>query len=181
MMEIQDAMKETGKVECEEYPSYYAEWHGGNLAFLTKAGDKYQGLLAHERILADDWQPYHAKEEIRPSEAGELWELWEYIKNDQKTLWFTIRHGLEEIRMTEQTGQTYTLRGMQYVSHGSTGWKRLHPPVSDAEEIVIEGVTWGRGDGGVIVPAGPGISIKLRAMLDKPPCIMKLSAPKEQP
>ena len=60
--------------------------------------------------------------------------------------------------------------------HNQNGWKRLYPPVCEGEEIVIEGVKWGRRDGWSVPFEGiEGISFS--GFLNKPPMIMKLIIP----
>ena len=88
-MNIQDALKNTGKAKRPLSNDYYAaideedvlRWYGQDVH--NKANE-----VQLSGVLADDWQPYHPKEEIMPSEAGELWgneELYLYTEDYQKS------------------------------------------------------------------------------------------------
>lgn len=137
-MNIQDALKETGRAQCEQYTRYYAQWDGSCLQFYSKDRSVYQGLLAHDRILKDDWQPYPIKKEIRPENAGELWrnamgvKFFSFFDNDKEVC----------LCMIDQSGDRFIsgLGELEHFTHNQNGWARLYPPVEDEniERIIIE-------------------------------------------
>ena len=89
-----------------------------------------------KEALRTDWIVYHPKEEIRPKEAGELWEFKNNMVQDNYLTIFA--KGGSAIWLIKDT---YTHIVSEKVTHGGNGWTRLHPPVPDdsVEEIVIDG------------------------------------------
>jgi len=135
-MNIKEALDPTGKAICEEYPRYYARWEGTNLQLFLKEKDVYIGLLAHDKILSDDWQPYHEEKEIVPQASGEVW-------SHGGIKYFTVKGVEDRLRLRPERDSLCSLI-MDNVIHGKHGCKRLYPPVEDdsVERIEIEYAGW---------------------------------------
>lgn len=172
-MNIQDALKET-EIVIPDYVNSkkesYAKLFDGILYWYNVEKDEYTLPVTLQGINNINWQPYHPKEEIRPSEAGELWShpngnyFMTYHVEDE--LYCRNKHGIESLIAD---------------SLNLDKWKRLHPPVNDEEVIVIEGVRWASEDG-FAVPSGRGKDRNFHwcSLIDKPPMTMTLTIPKER-
>lgn len=174
-MNIKDALKETGKARKKSNYAEYAtlikdERIASEREFLVWEGSE-DDHVHYTDIMADDWQPYSQNEEIRPSEAG---ELWAYKKHDYYHTYLDIDD------CVQFRGQYYhKLKDYPDMIHGVGSWTRLYPPVNDGEEIVIEGVTWKKaGDQTLIYPAAV-TNFEFSDLLDKPRMTMTLTMPKE--
>ena len=138
-MNIQDALKETGKARKIVDTDNYAKldttdrlyWHGID-------DDCKNSPVQMVSILADNWQPYHPVEQIVPREAGELWE------SDAGLLCFIVENG-GGLKARSQSDTLWEKEGGTFsrLIHNQNGWTRIHPPVKeDVEDIVTEGVEW---------------------------------------
>lgn len=129
-MNIQDALKETGKARKEDNFAQYAfleqsEEDPRHELFWSIDGKK-DGHVQYEDIFADNWQPYHEEKEIRPEKEGELWV------NKFQELAHTAYRGdkLIFVCMNESIPVDDVLIGMN-------GWTRRYPPVED-EKLLDE-------------------------------------------
>ena len=176
-MNIQDALKETGKAAMGGWDTdRYVFVGGGQLCNVE--GHKF----ANACILKDDWQPYHEEKEIRPEKEGELW------KNNVNINWFIRRAGSSRCKgfqAVSEQGVCFDIKGLDMV-HGE-GWTRLFPPVEeDVERIEIEGVKWKKADHGKhgegVIPEFPSMEEvrKIEALTSKPPMKMILEIPREE-
>jgi len=176
-MNIQEALKETGKAFHVTYSDLYVTWISGNVCFVTVYGNEDRPLEHHE-LLKDGWQHYHEVKEIRPENAGELWEMAGHAK------FFVItdeRTGKNEL--CGIYGNKIVIR--KDMIHGKD-WTRLFPPVEDdsIERIEIEGVRWFQEHNGEIYPvADTSICFKnpFSYLLHKPLMKMILLIPKDKP
>ncbi|MCK5609774.1 hypothetical protein KAR91_48330 [Candidatus Pacearchaeota archaeon] len=183
-MNIQDALKETGKARKKSNLAEYA--------FLDKSEDSVrheifwfvdgekESHVQFEDLFNDDWQPYHEEKEIRPDSAGELW------RHEQGGTFYTHAKSYNtnsEVATTNHFGAIEDLPRDDKI-HNKNGWTRLYPPVEeDVERIEIEGVRWVFSKkAGYQIPqwpiSGPD---SLYPLLDKPPMKMILEIPKDKP
>ncbi|MCK5615176.1 hypothetical protein KAR91_75635, partial [Candidatus Pacearchaeota archaeon] len=139
-MNIQNALKETGKAIYPDQTDVYAEirfYNGANYLVWINTEDneisgrvtgEEGGRVAYEMHFKDDWQPYFEVKEIRPEKAGELWEY------NAKCLKIFILYG-DNLSLVgiDETGQKSTIS--PFMIHGKNGFTRIEPPV--------EGV-WGK-------------------------------------
>ncbi len=130
-MNIQDALKETGKAIWQNKPTEYVAWKDGDIFAYSIGDNEETDRLKFNELLIGDWRPYQPKEEIMPSEAGELWE-----HKGGSFPWAIYQ------RMDERLGAIYCGNKqteppfcMSELAHNQNGWKRLHPPVNDGEVI----------------------------------------------
>lgn len=133
-MNIQNALKETGMtIKTSGVDCYAQEDDKGVLRWVEKKEHQYVAIVSLASVMLEDWQPYHLEKEIRPENAGELWEYRE------RFLWFT-RHirmesgELSEVRIVCQDGENETLQSMCNTIHNKNCWKRLYPPVKQEAE-----------------------------------------------
>lgn len=129
-MKIQEALRKNGKAQREissdraaygEVVESYLVWDNGD-------------HIGYDGLIADDWQPYHEVKEIRPENAGELWEeisdISKYYHTDFRgTLGINFRLAMIGDFRVE----------IENVIHGK-GWMRRFPHVEDdsIERIEIE-------------------------------------------
>lgn len=174
-MKIQNAMKETGKAVHRDSEDCYIQLDNDGRPEWVHSESCEDDLvtvpqLSH--ILDSNWQPYLPKEEIRPKEAGELWE-WE-----DRLVFICETRSDKRLEIKWFHGGTNAM--VDTMIHNQNGWKRLHPPVPEENEIVIEGVRWyqdGDGDGDMM-PSCENY-LFLESLASKPPMTMKLTWPKE--
>jgi hypothetical protein len=137
--------------------------------------DEQIGPVAYCLLKGNDWESYHKAKEIRPENAGELWQFRE-DNEDKYVVMYTSPNSLYLTnvftRLTKEISQ---------VIHNQNGWKRLFPVVEeeDIERIVIEGVQWRNHRIGLMYPIGGACAPKLKRLDDKPPMKMILEIPKE--
>ena len=178
-MDIVSALKETGKAQREHCKDWFIEKEAASPSHykITYADGSDGGkTMDLHNYFKDDWQPYHPKEEIRPSEAGELWEI-------RGMKCFTVRQ-VSGLELIDELGVSLIIEN---TIHEKYGCARLLPPVSDGEEIVIEGVRWleikdpfGTGKSLRVTPDTLGSSYHVfESLLNKPPMTMTLTMPKE--
>lgn len=176
-MNIQDALKETGKAEKGYSDAIYVkESEEGVLYWFGKKSGAEMNGVSFRNIMADDWQPYHPKEEIRPSEAG---ELWQYNGVEYVTMTESVSIS-DKLFMKSKYDHYCKIEGSIEIIHNQNGWKRLHPPVNDEEVIVSEEVTWHSEDGWVFPRRKTGTVFGFSQLLNKPPMTMTLTIPKEK-
>lgn len=116
-MNIQDALKETGKAHRKSnVDGHYVEVVGGLLKWI-RTGDII-GEVAFHAVIDGDWLTFHPKEEIIPKETGELWEhidgAFAHTINYEDKLWF--------IRLSHSSSIDNVCM---------KGWKRIHPKVKE--------------------------------------------------
>ena len=142
----------------------------GEAWYFTDGGVKDNGI-SFCPYCGGKIKEHHPKEEIRPSEAGELWENEDFFC-------LTYKDRNSDITVREQDGDFFMVRSIvgDKVIHGQNGWTRLCPPVNDGEVIVIEGVTWERRDGWCVPLGVDGVEVD---MINKPPMTMTLTIPRE--
>ena len=186
-MNIQNALKETGKARKEDNEAKYAtliqDEDAGSRENLVWEGEKDE-LVHYTDIMEDNWQPYHEEKEIRPETSTELW------RNKFNELAHTTYRGNELmfVCMNESIPVDDVLIEIN-------GWTRLYSPgeedkkicafnhacldrEEDVERIVIEGIEWKREDGW-LVPFGGGEFMCSQNLIDKPPMRMIFEIPKE--
>lgn len=135
-MNIQDALKETGKVKRKGWGRN--EWlaitdlsSSGDIQFffyvkeISVHGERY----SQTNILDNEWQPYHDKKEIRPENAGELWE------HDETEGYFHTDYSTQDAQLV-MIGYKGVSRDAE-ITHGDH-WTRLHPPVEDDSVEKVE-------------------------------------------
>lgn len=137
-MNIQDALKETGKA-CNKDKSAYVGVrfdHGANyLSWYNSHNDEYISNVSYEAHFKDDWQPYHPIKEIRPENAGELWRCTLnnvcYLYEPHDNILTTARGNTIKVNKCDPP-----------VVHGEH-WKRLYPEVKEGvERVGIDNVPW---------------------------------------
>lgn len=140
-MNVQDALKETGKAFLTDKKYYYdGEFIRSR---LTDEVESTSICIADMNSL--DWQPYDPTPVIRPKEAGELW--LQGIIHYYHTQYTGIANG-EGLKLAGLYGP---VEEYAEVIHNQNGWTlkyspdpevmaKINPPVEDAERIVIEGV-----------------------------------------
>ena len=148
-MNIQDDLKETGKIEGNDGTGIvYAERdNAGVLMFYFKSTGKVFRPVSLNEITGIIWISYHEVKEIRPEYTQELWK----IKN---SVWVTFRReGSPCLKfMHTVTGGEVVLNDWYLkdeIIHNKNGWTRLYPPVEDenVERIEIKKVTFDRIQG----------------------------------
>ena len=130
-MEIQDALRPTGMAKIPGFHegNYVYMCHNQFMIFDCKA-EKERQMRAwnYSNLLCNDWLPYYDKKEIRPENAGELWE-----KRERKD---HVRYFMSAYYAAEQS-EGLIFRGPNagaYISeletaiHNQNGWTRLYPP-----------------------------------------------------
>ena len=126
-----------------------------------------------QQIIEDDWQPYHEIKEIRPENAGELWD-----KDGCKYITFGTDNN--DLRIFNQVGGEYELS--EFIPdgpiHDKYGWTRLYPKIEDdVERIEIEGVKWIEATKSLIYPSGV---YEWRHLINRSPMKMILETPKDK-
>ena len=191
-MNIQEALKETGKAEFEGFNETYHhvgshnDRPDGKLRWFDIRNVCLAGEVVLSDLLSNYWQPYHPKEEIRPELVAEVWE-----RKEGNTTVFT-HDSVKGLILVNETGGEAIFGNAPWhklMIHGENGWTRLRPSVPDdsVEEIVIEGVTWDTHYQGFAkigtFPKNMDIPVERNAYFDKftskPPMTMKLTIPKE--
>jgi hypothetical protein len=128
-MNIQDALKETGKAECDEDGYVFVDEYG-ILRWYDTVNNTDTGAAELNEILNSDWLPYHEEKEIRPEEAGELWgdeygDKWATVKDTRTGRELLLMYNcLQDFKNIEASN---TLK----IIHNKNGWTRLFPPVED--------------------------------------------------
>ena len=178
-MNIQDALKETGKAyDINDDGNYAALDSYGILRWYAMVNSNSEIAAAElEEILEIDWQSYHPKEEIRPSEENELWEPSlgaQFITREyDDQLYFVTPMILDKTRtISHLCAESCT-----------NEWKRLHPPVNDEEVIVIEAdnvILEGRYGGHQTIITKNGKAWEMPERCKNKPMTMTLTIPKEK-
>ena len=178
-MYIQDALNKTGIVTPDYINSKkesYAKLFDGILYWYSVKRDEYYLPVTLQGINNINWQPYHPKEEIRPSEAG---ELWKYNNVKYMTMVKSVSIA-ENLFMKSKYDCFCAIAGSIEVIHNQNGWERLHPPVNDEEvneTLVFKDVEWSRYRDECIAPMlATGLPDSL---INKPRMTMTLTIPKE--
>lgn len=136
---IQDAIKETGKIQHSNLENIYAKEDEWGVLHWYSINDTSPVLVKLSDILSDNWQPYPNKKEIRPERAGELWG------NKSGNYGHTFKHPSGKIYFTDNEDTRYT-KELIHVIHGLNGWKLIYSPDEEVmaelegEKVVIEGV-----------------------------------------
>lgn len=185
-MNIQDALKETGKATREGGTDSYAALKmfslsspktlgGERLYWYTIETGEENSPVQLDAILEDDWQPYHDKKEIRPEKAGELW------RHNETEGYFHTDHSTQDASLI-LIGYKGVSRNAEIV-HG-THWNRLFPPVEDdnIKRIQIEDITWERLEKNTesyIIPFKCRFNDAFKFLVGKPPMKMILEISKD--
>lgn len=129
-MNIQDALKETGKADdSRDSDLYVAIDTGGILFWFYKSNDIVHTPVSLKNIQERDWQPYNPKPQIVPSEAGELWE-------DNGEYWHTdYIQGILSFIGATRTLFVECANGKKLLSNLT----RLYPPVPNDNETYPKG------------------------------------------
>ena len=124
-MEIKKALEATGKAVGYTIGSYVALDEDGILYWYTCASNEKGEPVSLFSINKQNWQPYSLKEEIRPENAGELWE------SPSRTLFITKVYD-DDLYFTTVSAcnKDHSVYRKVYSSH-TNEWKRIHPPVED--------------------------------------------------
>jgi hypothetical protein len=125
-MIIQDALKPTGKAECDEDGYVFVDEYG-ILRWYDTVNNTATGAAELNEILNSDWLPYHEEEEIRPEKAGELWQQTDH--NGKVTTSMTVEED-ETIRRVYESG-IHDGIDEDWQIHNKNGWTRLFPSVED--------------------------------------------------
>lgn len=138
-MNIQDALKETGKaINKAEFGGFYAMPNEvGILCLYNRKTNIIDGGVSLRSTLLTDWQPYHEKPEIRPKEAGELW------KHEPGGLHLHTDDGpAQQLCMVGWNGPER--HAIDTAIHGQNGWTRICPSVPDesVERIEFDNIEW---------------------------------------
>ena len=134
-MDIQDALKETGKayrqgMGRERYADLIEDriyWH-----FIKELRDNT--IVNLRSILCTDWLPYYEVEQIVPKEVGELW------KGDSGEVYVTVfRKGIlcfHDLKKRDSVGYLDFKRNDSSAwgcsnepIHNQNGWTRIYPEV----------------------------------------------------
>ena len=127
-MNIQDALKDTGKAILPEHNNNYVQEEGnGNLHYVgIRTG--FKGCrLSWGVIVRDDWQPYHEIKEIRP-EKGQTWgaplgSKCFIFEGSDNELWYIFEDGSRALIC-------------ENMIHNKHGWTRLDPIVENEVDKV---------------------------------------------
>ena len=147
----------------------------GHLLYFD-GNDSADGYATLSAILQTDWQPYREEKEIRPENAGELWEkrdCFYHTSGSQYAGGLTLHGDVGTVDIASAI-------------HGKNGWTRLFPHVEeDVERIEIEGVKWSQRTtsmGTFVYPFKYNVeSIELVKLIDRRPMKMILEIPKDKP
>ena len=123
-MNIQDALKETGKGQGNLKDMYVELNDDEVLCWYDISGNCVEEPVSLSIILDDDWQPYCPVEEIRPEKAGELWE-----HNNIKFM--TMVPSVHKDSKMYLKSKFDVKHFMDNVIHNQNGWTRLYPPVKE--------------------------------------------------
>ena len=123
-MNIQEALKETGKTQRETDINSYAKLDSGILYFYNSETNEQGSPASLWGIQQNNWQPYHLQKEIVPTEAGELWE------NKSGNYGHTFKHPSGKIYFTDNKDTIYA-KELIHVIHNQNDWTRIHPPVEE--------------------------------------------------
>ena len=128
-MNINDALKETGKACAKDYAvACYAKVNPecGLLWLYLKENDEPRCAVKFIEQSRTTWQPYHEIEEIRPDKSDEVWihsgTGVTYLHNAETRKLVTVRKNILDVDL-------YNI-----VIHGKNGWIRLYPHVSEVPE-----------------------------------------------
>lgn len=161
-MNIQDALKETGKAEDENNPcngkTGYVGWFEGQLYWFDKVTHTRRHTLSHEEIAKGIYEPYHDKKEIRPEKAG---ELWIFVDEGGEVPFFTTEAGPafpvnNHLVIRNRSGLSIEIEAMSLgkIIHNQNGWTLLYSPDKEVmkrlkevedenvERIEIEDMYW---------------------------------------
>lgn len=182
-MNIQDALKETGKagvISTEKTYTYAKLNEEGSLFWYDKTTQAKDVAVAVSVIGKDIWQPYHEEKEIRPEEVKEIW-------NSPSNAMFIVEryNGILYFATPSSSCKGEAITHKCSEVWNNNGWTRLYSPVEeDVERIEIEGVDWySQGNGPVIFyPTENGSTFFLNhaGLVNKPPMKMILEIPKDK-
>jgi hypothetical protein len=140
-MNIEEALKSTGKAIWEKKPTEFVAWCEGDIyAFDIETGRKGDRIKASELFIGD-WQPYSPEPEIRPEKAGELWG------NSNGNFAHTFLNRKGELCFNENEC-FYGMDIMEAkIAHNKNGWTLLYSPdpermaeISGVVEVIAEKV-----------------------------------------
>lgn len=133
-MNIQDALKETGKAHRGSGDKVYVYEDRG----ILKHNETKEPVVLNF-IICDDWLPYHEEKQIRPENEGELW------RHHVSGLYCCTENGdgihKNQLIIVGYSGPKPISQGYENMIHGQC-WTRLYPPVEDesVEKIEVEDV-----------------------------------------
>ena len=153
-MNIQDALKETGKAEDDTLELFYIAWRHdttpSELWYFRKSDNSPYDELSHEAIFKEYYQSYYEVKEIRPEKAGELWQYNNLFE------WCTVRkNGVIEM-ICAQGKDIETIDKMNLTIHNKNGWKLIYSPDKEVmakingedeniERVVVKIASWYNG------------------------------------
>lgn len=136
-MNIQDALKETGKallVLSDDEEIGVAQWRNESIWWCDAITGKWRKEVGHVDLLEGDWQPYYEEKEIRPESPGELWkkrysvDFTSYFHTEYDSS-LLLTGSRPPLLLVSGTNAAVTEEAV----HGKNGWTRLYPPVQDEE------------------------------------------------
>lgn len=130
-MYIQDALKETGKIQHSNLEHIYAKEDEWGVLHWYSLNDTSPVLVKLSDILSDNWKPYPDKKEIRPEREGELWT------SPNGTFWHTEEDGEGDLVLVGigiGDGFPKAKKALQYADNFQC-WTLLYSP---DEEVMKE-------------------------------------------